>query len=367
MSTIERAINRLQGIPDQPQRDDQAHPASTAPPDGAAAAASPLPPVAEVAAPREAAASAAPVESTAAAPGAPARDAALSAAAPAPPASAKQPAPIVIDLERFASAGILTPQHATGRMADEVQLIKRRILGNIVLEQSGRYANLVMVTSALPGEGKTFTSANLVMSIAMELEKTVLAIDTDIAKRDLSRLFGVEHEVGLFDVLARADIGIADVLRRTSIPNLAVIPVGNDYGAAPELLASEAMARVAAELAERYANRVVILDSPPVLATTSANALAPFAGQLLLVVEAERTMQEAIREALRVLEPCKVTGMLLNKTKWASIAGRYQYGYGYGYGYGAVKSDGAAADGGRAVKGRKTSRFRRGTRLGKAV
>lgn len=366
MSTIERAINRLQGIPDQAESEAEANGTSVGPTNAVTDTGAPTP---DVAAPDETTVKAPPVEAPdAGAPVALASSGAVPDAAPAAPAPAKRQPPIGIDFERFASAGILTPEHAVGRMADEVQLIKRRILGNVVLEQSGRYANLVMVTSALPGEGKTFTSANLVMSIAMELEKTVLAIDTDIAKRDLSRLFGVEHEIGLFDVLAREDVGIADVLRRTSIPNLAVIPVGNDYGASTELLASEAMARVAAELAERYGNRIVILDSPPVLATTSASALAPYAGQLLLVVEAERTMQEAIREALRTLEPCKVTGMLLNKTKWANIAGRYQYGYGYGYGAAQGTAAGAApaADGGRAGKPRKPGRFRRGARLGKA-
>jgi receptor protein-tyrosine kinase len=316
LTTIERAINRLRGGAEPaPLPPDTAAPAVIAPaPAGSAGiAAEPVVPRPESVAARE------PVKARA-------------SEAPALAPSRRPAHQVVLDYPRLVAGGFLTPISPRSNMSEEYQFIKRRLLGQIgVGQQSGPPSNLIMLTSALPGEGKTFTSLNLVMSLAMEVERTVLAVDTDVVKRDLSKQFGVNDLPGLFDLLADPKLDVADVLVHTNMPNLSIIPVGKDYGSPTEMLASDAMRRLAADLANRYANRVVLFDSPPVLAMTSAAGLAPLMGQVVLVVEAERTTQEAVREAVQALEPAKVTGVVLNKSRWSRMTTEYRYGYGYYY------------------------------------
>lgn len=241
---------------------------------------------------------------------------------------------VVLDFERMAAAGFLVPAQAMTREAEEFQRIKRRLLGNMVpgVYQSERPPNLVLVTSSVPGEGKTFISVNLATSIALEIDRTVLAIDTDIVKRDMSKVFGVVNRPGLFDLLAGDYDRLEDLLVRTSIPNLTVLPAGNRHPHSTEMLASQRMRELTDEIAARYSDRVIVFDSPPVLAMTTASALAPLVGQIAVVCEAGNTKHETIRETLHRLEGVPVTGVILNKSKQA-----YATGYDYYGSYGKVR------------------------------
>lgn len=234
------------------------------------------------------------------------------------------------DFERLHARGFLMPTDCPDRKSEEYQHIKRRILGNMVsgVIETRAPSNLVMITSSLPGEGKTFTSLNLAVSIAMEMDRTVLLVDTDIIKSDITRLFGIQGRPGLFDVLSRMDLDVGSVLVRTNIPKLVLLPAGTIQEKITEKLASEAMHRLAVELANRYHDRVIIFDCPPVLATTGAVALARFVGQTVLVVEAGKTTQETLKHALEALEHVNVTGLVLNKSKQSPSTSKY-YGYGY--------------------------------------
>lgn len=234
----------------------------------------------------------------------------------------------IIDFDRLAAAGFLVPGQTMTREAEEFQRIKRRLLGNMVpgVYASERPPNLVLVTSSVPGEGKTFVSVNLALSIAMEIDRTVLAIDTDIVKRDMSKVFGVVHRRGLFDMLADASLEMSDLLVRTSVPNLTILPAGNRHTSSTEMLASQRMRELTDELAARYRDRVILFDSPPVLAMTTATALAPLMGQIVVVCEAGSTKHETIRETLHRLEDVRVTGVVLNKSKQAYASGYDYYG-----------------------------------------
>lgn len=234
-----------------------------------------------------------------------------------------------VDPERLAAAGHLVPGQPSTREAEEYQQIKRRLLGNVVpgMLVSERPPNLILITSSVPGEGKTFTSINLAISIAMEVDHTVLAVDTDIMKRDMSRTFGVNGMAGLLDVLADKTLDVSDVLIRTSIPNLAVIPAGNMKPGNTELIASSRMREFTDEVASRYADRIILFDSPPVLATTTAVALAPHVGQVVLVAEAGKTKHETVREALHRLDAAPIVGTILNKSKHQRTASYEYYGY----------------------------------------
>ena len=235
---------------------------------------------------------------------------------------------IVLDFDRMAAAGFLVPGQTMTREAEEFQRIKRRLLGNMVpgMYESERPANLVLITSSVPSEGKTFISVNLAISIALEIDRTVLAIDTDIVKRDMSKVFGVVNRPGLFDLLAGEEAHLENLLIRTSIPNLTVLPAGNRHAHSTEMLASQRMHDLTDEIAARYSDRVIIFDSPPVLAMTTASALAPLVGQIAIVCEAGSTKHETIRETLHRLEGHRVTGVILNKSKQAYASGYDYYG-----------------------------------------
>lgn len=358
MSSIERAMEKLGGAPDEAEEKvEEGQATAVAPPstdeqsaDGrddapppveveAQSGPAPAAPPAESGAEARAAAPAAATDAAVPAPGdAPAPDSNRPAAAP-PPAARPAPVPgapgsknyVALDIERLAAAGMLVPDQPTNRQSEEYQRIKRRLLGNLVpgMLSPDRPANLILITSSVPGEGKTFTSVNLSISIAMEVDHTVLAIDTDVVKRDMSKAFGVDGRMGLYDLLADPSLRLEDLLMRTSMPNLVVLPAGANRDGSTELLASMRMKELAAEISQRYPDRVIIFDSPPILATTTATALAPLMGQVLLVAEAGNTKQETVKESLARLDHVRITGLILNKSKQVVTTAYDYYGYYY--------------------------------------
>lgn len=245
---------------------------------------------------------------------------------------------IAIDWTALRARGMLVPESANTQMAEEYRVIKRPLLMNAFPEGDNgiERANLILVTSSVPGEGKTFTAMNLALSIAMEREKTVLLIDADVAKPSIGGLLGLPGQAGLIDLLKDSNVRYADVAFKTDIPNLTVLPAGKQDRHSTELLASDAMKRLAREFSARYSDRVVIFDSPPLLAATQGAVLATLVGQVVLVVEADTTPQYIVKESFSKLESCEVIGCVLNKSKKGfgfRYYGYYGYGYGHGYGY----------------------------------
>jgi len=243
---------------------------------------------------------------------------------------------VEIDLTRLRRAGFLTPDEGRSRLAEEMRQIKRAVLKNIEADEHLRVenANLIMVTSSLPGEGKSFTAINLAISIAMELDKRVLLVDADVAKPSIHRYLGIDARHGLIDYLTDPHAELHQFLLKTNIPKLTLLPAGSTHQYATELLASGRMRSLVEELQGRYPDRVVIFDSPPVLLTNESRVLASLVGQILLIVEAERTPQETVKEALSAIaDEEKVIGLVLNKNRRKS-GGGYYGGYGYSYGYG---------------------------------
>ncbi len=233
-----------------------------------------------------------------------------------------------LNLARLASLGFVTPDSPRSRIADEFRVLKRPLLGNIIGERviPIKHANLIMVTSSVPGEGKTFSAVNLAMSIAMELDKTVLLVDADVARPSLPKLLGLPHDKGLLDVLKDKSIDLSEVLIRTNIEKLSIVQAGTQQAQATELLGSDEMARLLEEISTRYADRIVIFDSPPLLVTTEARVLATQMGQIVFVVNAENTLQRDVLQALATIEACPVKMMVLNQVRTVA-----QGGYGYGY------------------------------------
>jgi receptor protein-tyrosine kinase len=230
-----------------------------------------------------------------------------------------------IDIKRLKEMGFVTPDEPKSQIADEFRLIKRPIIRNTLAAVKPKNANLIMVTSALPGEGKTFTAINLAMSIAMEYNNTVLLVDGDVAHPGLPELLGVQQEPGLLDLLTRDDIDFGEALVKTNVDKLTVLPAGTRHRRATELLASEQMASLLRELAARYHDRIIIFDSPPLLPTTEARVLATHMGQIVMVVAADTTTHHQVNLALAAIESCEIVLMMLNKASSTDVGTYYGY------------------------------------------
>jgi receptor protein-tyrosine kinase len=238
-----------------------------------------------------------------------------------------------INLARLHRMGVVSPDAEKSQIAEEFRIIKRPLIANAFGQGAARVknGNLIMVTSSLPGEGKSFCAINLAISMAMEMDRTVLLIDADVAKPRIPEYLGIHADKGLLDVLQDKDLKLSDVLIRTDIAKLSVLPAGRTYKRATELLASAAMTRLIEDIGNRYPDRIILFDSPPLLATSESSVLATHMGQIIMVVEAERTSQDAVREALSHIQSCEVVGMLLNKTT-PTPGADYYYGYYGSYG-----------------------------------
>ena len=184
--------------------------------------------------------------------------------------------------------------------------------------------NVIVVTSSVSGEGKSYTAANLAMTLSIEKERTVLLIDADVIRGSLSNLFDVSsRQAGLTDVLQNDSIDIPDAIMQTNIQNLRFMSAGTSRSNTSEMLSSNATSDLILELARRYHDRIVILDCPPLLQTNEANILADLAGQVVFVVAEKETSQNKVISALEQIDRDKDVGVILNKS--SSQIGSYDY------------------------------------------
>ena len=237
---------------------------------------------------------------------------------------------VAINWNALALDGYLDRNNANSQLAEEFRVIKRPLVNNIQGAEINGLSrpNLILICSSLPSEGKTFVSINLALSIANELDKNVLLIDADVEKPSISKKLGIKQSVGLIEYLENEQLTFSDILLKTDLPNLSIIPAGKRHKFSTELLSSQRMYFFAEEVSRRYKDRIVIFDSPPLLVATQAQVLAELVGQVVLVIAAEETPQNVVNESVAKLANCDVVMTLLNKTKKEFDL----YGYGYGYG-----------------------------------
>lgn len=232
--------------------------------------------------------------------------------------------------ERLKAADMLVPGSKLGPdFSDEYRRIKRPLLSNAFgkSESLVERGNLILVTSSIPGEGKSYTAVNLALSIANERDHTVLLVDCDVVKKGLSNVLGITNEPGLIDVLQGDSSSIGDVMLRTDIPQLTVLSAGSQHEYVTELLASQRMSTLVNEMVSRYDDRIIIFDAPPLLPTPQTHILAELVGQIVFVIEAGITPQSVVEEAQLLLPADKATGVVMNKSE--GMRGRYGYYYGY--------------------------------------
>src|SRR3974377_1640412 len=190
---------------------------------------------------------------------------------------------LVLDRGRLASYGITMPSSARSRTVEEFRLVKRNLMtqlsqSNSIADQ--RSSRLIMVTSARPGEGKTFISLNLALAFASERDVKALLVDVDTQHSALQTILGISTEQGIVDVLA-GNCALCDVLIQTNILNLMVLPSGRGGPHVPELFSSNQMAILMAEMTRRYADRYIIIDTPPCMARSDAAEPGPLVGQIV--------------------------------------------------------------------------------------
>ena len=237
---------------------------------------------------------------------------------------------IIMDTERLAANGLLAPDVSQRRLEDEYRLVKRPLLKNAARAQQPilPFGNLLMVASALSGEGKTFTCVNLSFSIAREKDWSVVLVDGDCAKPHLTKLLGAEGEPGLMDLLRDSSLSVDSVVMPTNIPNLAFLPSGTRDRQAAELLASARMEQVCVDLAAD-ARRMIVWDSGPLLLAPESAALCSRVGQVMMVVKAFKTPSNAVLAACEKLDPSKAINLLLNEADERGGLGGYGDAYGY--------------------------------------
>ena len=245
---------------------------------------------------------------------------------------------IVVDREALRDAGYLPETAVDRRFADHYRQIKRPLISQALASPSPVPGSprLIMMASALPGDGKTFTSINLALSMARERDVSVVLVDADTPKPHVSRIFGVEKEPGLLDALGEPNTDIESFVLPTDVGGLSILPAGKTHDGATELLASARMAAVVTRLIARDPRRIVLFDSPPLLVSSESRALSSIAGQVVLVVRSGATPQQAVLDALEQIADRPVS-LVLNQGR-VSLAGGY-YGYGSYGNYGESRDD----------------------------
>jgi protein-tyrosine kinase len=264
---------------------------------------------------------------------------AAAAVAPAPEPPAAEPARhITIDLHALRESGYLPEEGLERRFADHYRLIKRPLVEKALA--GGADMRLIIVTSALAGDGKTFTSLNLGLSMARERDASVLLVDADAPKRRISEVLGLRGERGLLDALADASLDVESLVLGTDIPGLRILPAGKFAEGATELLASARMGQIVARLAARSPRRIVLFDSAPLLVSSEARVLTRISAQIVLVARVGRTPYRAVADAVAQIDRGKVQGLILNHAPNRPGAHYYYYGYS---GYGPAAPDEAHA------------------------
>ncbi|MHB1667932.1 MAG: XrtA-associated tyrosine autokinase [Thiomonas sp.] len=263
----------------------------------------------------------------------PAQPAALAGAlqdvtpAPAPLAAPRHR--VDIDFAALRDACYLVPDAPRSRLLDEFRGVKRPLLANAQGSKTAEpvdRGNLIMITSSLPGEGKTYTSINLAMSMAMEMNHSVLLVDADATRMAAAQRLGITgRRRGLIDLLLDPALDLSEVELATNVDKLTFLPVGTQNERATEIFSSQAMAAFLNRLAAHQMDRIVIFDCPPLLPSAEARALAPQMGQIVLVVHAGKTHQGSVQQSLAILEESPIVMTLLNQSRTPSASSPYGY------------------------------------------
>jgi exopolysaccharide/PEP-CTERM locus tyrosine autokinase len=233
-----------------------------------------------------------------------------------------------LDTNTLRARGYLPEEGQDRQFAEQYRRIKRPLVDKALSgTTTAGEPRVIMITSALPGDGKTFTSINLAMSMALERDISVLLVDCDVAKRHVSEIVDMKEEAGLLDALVDESVDIESLVAPTNLRNLSILPAGTRVEATAELLSSNRMRQIIASLCNRVPRRILLLDSPPLLITNEGQALVKIAGQIVLVVRAGHTPRQAVQDAIALFDVQQAGGLILNQVQASKKEGYYGYGY----------------------------------------
>jgi receptor protein-tyrosine kinase len=223
----------------------------------------------------------------------------------------------IIETAALERAGMIDWEQPRSRVAEEFRIAQRQILRNAASPATSEQGqgNLIMITSARPGEGKSFFALNLASSIARQRDHDVLLVITDHKRDSIGPALGLSAARGLLDLMVDPTLDPDDLIVRTGLNHLSILPIGQQGALSGELFASRRATRLIQSLARRYADRLVILDTPPCLAASEPGILAPIVGQTVMVVEAEKTQREEIETSIELIQDCPAITLLLNKVQ----------------------------------------------------
>jgi exopolysaccharide/PEP-CTERM locus tyrosine autokinase len=182
---------------------------------------------------------------------------------------------------------------------------------NLLYPISGKAPQSVLVSSTAPGEGKSFVAANLAASIAMEINRYVLLIDCDLRQPALHYFFGFNKVPGLSDYLTNST-SLESLLLRTAVDKLTILPAGSPPANPSELLSSKQMSAMLEEATTRYADRIILIDSPPPSLTAEARVLASQVDGVLIVLKCGSTKKEMVTDLIEMMGREKVLGAVVN-------------------------------------------------------
>jgi protein-tyrosine kinase len=235
------------------------------------------------------------------------------------PSSWKAPGQI-----RVRNSALVAINDPASPVAEEYRKLKEMVLKTTRTGQTFR--NTLMVTSALPGEGKTVISLNLAACLAQEYDHTVLVIDADLRKPTCAKYLGIENGQGIADCLLKGS-SCSDVLIHTGIGKLALMSAGQPVDNPVELFSSQRMKDLLMEMKHRYPDRVIIIDTPPVLPFAEARTIGSMVDGVLLVVKEGAPSQEEIREAVDALRGATILGIAYNQAELMPMGNKYSYYY----------------------------------------
>ena len=242
----------------------------------------------------------------------------------ADPAAGMLQGPVSIDAVSLERAGMVDWSRTRTRISEEFRLVQRQIIRSAFGPGAEPgFSNLLLVTSSRPGEGKSFMSTNLAGSIARQGDHHVLLVDADSKRDSICYSLGLAQARGLLDLAANPKLDPAPLIVKTPIERLSILPVGRERERSAELFSTKEMTRLIQSLGRRYADRLLILDAPPCLSTSDPAVLAQVVGQILFVVEADRTQRDEIEASLDLIQACPTITMVLNKQQ---ISSRYTFG-----------------------------------------
>jgi exopolysaccharide/PEP-CTERM locus tyrosine autokinase len=206
----------------------------------------------------------------------------------------------------------------------------RRFKSMLIRETKADFLNTIMITSAIDSEGKSLTAINLAITLAQEIDHSILLIDSDLRKPTIHEYLGVEYKYGLSDYLTK-DIEVSEILIKTGIGKLVLLPAGQTVKNPVELLSSEKMKALIKELKQRYMDRYVIIDTPPILPFADAIALGSFVDGIVFVIKEGYAQKKSIEEALNLIKNFNILGVVFNDVSTANLDGHYSRYYYYRY------------------------------------